>query len=216
MIEKATEILSRGLVVRQSEYVVRAKRITKGRFSEESDLDVYLESKRAEEHLMFIKTFVGRKPSLRQWAEFYGVRTSLILAGTTVHYFDSAIEKELLSLFSESLTAGESLYVEYYADDESRRQLEGGIPPAASRVGYRLLDLGFTWFKDWYFPEGFMEGGQKLQGEKPLNDEARRRHVTSIRRGLTSFLEETAGLAEGEYYLATARDRAKHLLSTLE
>jgi hypothetical protein len=216
MIEEATRILTKGLTVDRGEYIVRAERIEAGRFSGESDLDIYLKAQLGQEHLLFIKTFAGRKPFLKQWAEFYGVRSSVVLGGTTVHYFDSALETKLLGLFSESLTGGESLYVEYYGDEESRRQLEAGVPPAASRIGYKLLNLGFTWFKDWYFPEGFMEGGQKLQGEKPLNDEARQRHAASIRGQLTSFLEKTADAADREPQITKARDRAEHLLRFLK
>lgn len=216
MIEEATRTLTKGLTVENGECVVRAKRIEAGRFRGESDLDIYLEAQRGAEHLLFIKTFSGRKPFLKQWAEFYGIRSSVVLGETTVRYFDSAIETEILSLFSESLAGGESLYVEYYNDEESRRQLEAGVPPAASRIGCRLLKLGFTWFKDWYFPEGFMEGGQKLQGEKPLNEEARQRHAASIRGELGTFLEKTADAAENEPHIARARDRAKRLLNSLK
>ncbi|MHA1209321.1 MAG: DUF1122 family protein [Candidatus Freyarchaeota archaeon] len=52
-------------------------------------------------------------------------------------------------------------------------------PPS---LGYKLFQLGFTWFKDWYFAEGFWEGGVKLQGEK-TNEQNRNRQLEKIQWG---------------------------------
>jgi hypothetical protein len=65
------------------------------------------------------------------------------------------------------------------------------VPPVLTRLGYRLFLLGFTWFKDWYFSSRGHEGGQKLQGEKPLDDSARRRHLDRIKSEAELFLQST-------------------------
>jgi hypothetical protein len=39
---------------------------------------------------------------------------------------------------------------------------------------------GCRWFKDWYFAEGWKEGGIKLQGEKPLNAEREKENTAKI------------------------------------
>lgn len=188
MLERAKEKVTNGIVIEN--FMVYAKRISKGRFREEVNLDIYLRGQKEEEHLLFIKVFHGRKPTYRPWVEFFGINSSVTLCGEVIDYFNSVFEDELLSLFSQFLGPAEDFYVEYYNDEETRRQLEVGVPPSVTRLGYKLFKLGFTWFKDWYFPEGFMEGGQKLQGEKPLDDAARNRQLEMIYSGLRVFLDK--------------------------
>ena len=60
------------------------------------------------------------------------------------------------------------------------KALELSVPPHLTRLGYLLLKNGFTWLKDWYFPEGFREGAPKLQGEKSLNKDVFMRHLVDI------------------------------------
>ncbi|NIU83604.1 MAG: DUF1122 domain-containing protein, partial [Candidatus Thorarchaeota archaeon] len=45
----------------------------------------------------------------------------------------------------------------------------------------------------WYFAEGFWEGDVKLQGNKPLNEENRRKNLLEIRKELTEFLKKEKG-----------------------
>ena len=76
-----------------------------------------------------------------------------------------------------------------------------GFPPALTRQGYRLLEYGFTWSKDWYFSEGGHEGGQKIQGEKPLHERARRSTCWGYKPRLRlswsggSLLKERSGIS---------------------
>lgn len=63
-----------------------------------------------------------------------------------------------------------------------------GVPPHATPLGYLLWKSGARWFKDWYFPEGWMEGGEKLQGNKPLNEEYYRKRTRERALELTEFL----------------------------
>ena len=97
-----------------------------------------------------------------------------------------------------------------------------GFPPALTRQGYRLLEYGFTWSKDWYFSEGGHEGGQKIQGEKPLHERAREKHMLGIQAEATAFLERWQ-FAEGAIgdirdgtrngvYVRRALERAEEVL----
>lgn len=80
-----------------------------------------------------------------------------------------------------------------------------------SRLGFELFKNGFTWFKDWYFPEGYLEGGRKLQGEKPLNDKAKLAQLKRIQQEVREFLRNLKGYGQNEY-IARWLERAKKIL----
>ena len=136
-----------------------------------------------------IAVFCGQPPYYRPWIEVYNIVPRIAVERSLVEILDSRIEDEALSMLSSSLGPGESLYVEYYRDPETLAQLEAGVPVIATRLGYKLYGLGFTWFKVWYYPEGFYEGGQKLQAEKPVSGEARARHLAWHLDELKRFLQ---------------------------
>jgi hypothetical protein len=88
-----------------------------------------------------------------------------------------------------------------------------GIPAAATPIGYLLWKSGCTWFKDWYFAEGFMEGDVKLQGDKPLDEANRKKDLLKIREELTQFLSREKG---DEKILREAKERAESVLRDIE
>ena len=49
------------------------------------------------------------------------------------------------------------------------------------------------WFKDWYFPEGWMEGGMKLQATRPLNRDIRALREEQAARELEAFVSRLRG-----------------------
>ena len=193
-LEKAVQKITDGINV--GDLTIYAKKMTRGRFKEESDLEIYLKNVQNEQRLLYIKVYFGFKPHHRPWIEFFGINKFLEL-GTEIKYFDSKIEEKLLEFFSTYLGFGETIFVEYSGDKETYYGLIHSFPPASTRLGYKLFGLGFTWFKDWYFAEGGSEGAQKLEGEKPLDDGARKRHLKDIRSEILSFIEETE-VGEGE------------------
>ena len=85
------------------------------------------------------------------------------------------IEDDLFSFIYDFLPRGSKLFVTYLKDLETRKMLLQGYNPADTPLGFSLLKAGFTWFKDWYFPEGGNEGVPKLQANKAFteNDETR-------------------------------------------
>ena len=62
---------------------------------------------------------------------------------------------------------GDVLYLEYVGDKETLAQLQRGTPPGETRLGKLLEQCGFKIVKDWYFPEGGLEGGMLLNTLTP-------------------------------------------------
>lgn len=212
MLRNTIDQIIKGVAV--DDYTIYAKGISRGRFQEEINLRLYLKQGEVESHILDIKVFYGRPPYYSPWVEFFNISNALKLGDKTIEFFDSFFEDKILSIFSQTLKAGESMFVEYYEDDETRRQLGASVPPPVSRLGYKLFKLGFTWFKDWYFAEGFWEGGQKLQGEKPSNESVNRQ-LRGIHREVKAFLETIQNLKENDWYIIRATVRAKNILSQL-
>ncbi len=178
--------------------------------------EIYLRDGSAEDLLLCMAIYPGQRPHYRPWIELFCIREKA--AG--VSYFGSEVEDKLLEFLCATLGPGSRIFVEYYHDRETYCGLAMGIPPALTRQGYKLLNLGFTWFKDWYFAEGGHEGGQKLQAEKPLDENARRKHMQRIKAEVETFLERSRDLrvegeCEAEEYLQKARERAQELLDSI-
>ncbi len=195
-------------------FTIYVKTFSTGRFQEETKLDVYIRRKDYEEKLMDIKIYFGIKPYYRPWIEFFNINNNLNL-GEKVEYFDTKIEAKILEFISKSIGNGEKIYVEYIDDKETSFGLTYNFPPAVTRLGYILLNLDFTWFKDWYFPEGGSEGGQKLQGEKPLNEEFKKKHLKKIQKDVQIFLDKFEVENKYRSYFIKARDRGKNLINKI-
>lgn len=187
--------------------------------------EIYLRDGPVKDHLLCMAYYPGKKPHYRPWIELFCIRENV--AG--VSYFGSEVEDKLLEFLCAALGPGGKIFIEYYHDRETYCGLAIGIPPAITRQGYKLLNLGFTWFKDWYFAEGGHEGGQKLQAEKPLDENARRKHMQKMKAEVEAFLEmskswqvegecEEGECEEGEAreYLQRAKERAQELLTGID
>lgn len=173
--EEILEVFRRGINTPYG--VIKLNRLKKGRFAEEFNLDLSLDG----ESLLTMKIFLGRAPYYGEWVELFGIRP-VIKKGYP--FFGSEAERLLLSFVSDYFS---KVFVEYYEDKETARELQRGVPPALSRLGFELLKLGFTYFRDWYIPEGLMEGGHKIQAEKPKNEEVRRKHIKGILEEFENF-----------------------------
>lgn len=105
------------------------------------------------------------------------------------------IEVPFFTLVYNFLSPGSKLFVTYLKDKETREMLYKGCSPADTPLGFSLLRAGFTWFKDWYFPEGGNEGSPKLQANKPISKEAEYRELSELldevkRDDVRKFIEE--------------------------
>lgn len=134
--------------------------------------------------------FQGLKPWYGPWIEITYPYSFRILDDTMVFsYFNSDIEKKMISLCCQHLPSAGKIFVSYDQDMETAKGLMLHIPPPLTRLGFLLFQDGCTWFKDWYFPEGGMEGGQKLQGEKPLDQKNKERQMHEMRKQIMSYIE---------------------------
>ena len=134
--------------------------------------------------------FAGRTAAgLRKWADL--VVTDL----------------DILPAVAEELGPGASLMIAYEGDD-TERALRRRVPAAATPLGLAMLAAGCRWFKDWYYPEGGREGGTKLQGTLPLDDQRRAQAEAALIKELEAFLARE-GADEGD------RKRASDALGLL-
>ncbi len=174
-------------------WVIFSENLVAGRVKEEENFDLHVrvknESREESSRLMSVKVFHGRKPHYLPWIELHMIDHEIVLNnGTTFYYFGSEVEKELLSTISRCVELPR-MFIDYMNDVETRTELYRGVPPVLSRLGFLLFNLGFTWFKDWYYPEGFKEGGVKLQAEKALTEEQRQSQLNRLKSEVQWFLE---------------------------
>ncbi len=179
--------------------VIKLKRIKQGRFIEEFNVDLSLE----DESLLTMKVFLGRKPYYGEWVEIFGIKPKL---KGQVPFFNSPVEEVLLDSVTPYFS---KVFIEYFEDKETAKELQKGVPPALSRMGYELFKRGYTYFRDWYIPEGLMEGGHKIQAGKPKNEEIRKKHLRQILEELETFRKK----CDDEELVKKIEQRAEKLLS---
>ncbi|HEV3408624.1 MAG TPA: DUF1122 family protein, partial [Gaiellaceae bacterium] len=157
--------------------------VRRGRFPEELDAVVLAGDDGSP--AIRLKYFAGRRSAgVLPWIE-----ASLARDG------EEAYRAELVAALAALLPPGGYLMIAY-GDDETERGLKRRFPPAVTPLGKALLDAGCTWFKDWYYPEGWMEGGMKLQGNVPVSAEARAEGLGAVRREIAEWLEAAADAAD--------------------
>lgn len=171
-----------------------------GRFPEEKNIEFYIEYGNTWYRLLVIKIFEGRPPFYKKWIEVFSIVPEISFDDKVFVFYNTDIEKNLIKCLSSSIGAGERLFIEYIYDKETWKALEIGVPPHLTRIGFMLLENGFTWFKDWYYPEGFMEGNPKLQAEKPINDEVKQEHVKNLCRETALFTEKIKAFIESNIH----------------
>jgi hypothetical protein len=184
--------------------------VRKGRFSEEVNYEVYVGRGEAWVRLLAVKMFNGRPPFYRRWVELFHILPEVSFKGLKYVFLNSPQERELVKCLSSQLSGGEKIFIEYIYDDETYKALEAGIPTPLTRLGYMLLENGFTWFKNWYFAEGFMEGSPKIQGEKPLDENHRMRLLREICGEVEDFLKTVGNSVQSKTrdYYTRAVERA--------
>lgn len=164
-----------------------------GRFRGEFNLTLW----EGDVKVAVIKVFCGRSP-YKGWIEVFDVDK------VSFPRFEDA----LYNIAYEILEPGESIYVDYSWDWETMRLIDIGAPAIVTRLGFKLFKAGFTWFKVWYYPEGFMEGNVKIQAEKPLDESSRLRHTSSLCDEIKMFTSRWHGLRLDVPGLGDALERA--------
>ncbi|MFB0501705.1 MAG: DUF1122 family protein, partial [Candidatus Bathyarchaeia archaeon] len=160
-----------------------------------------------------VKYFSGRGEFYKPWLEIYYDNRVEFESSKIVDLSEEGLDEKLFKHLSEFLPPNSHIMVIYVNHEETRKGLEHGVPAPATPIGYLLWKSGCTWFKDWYFAEGFWEGDIKLQGNKPLNEENRRKNLLEIRKELIEFLKKEKG---EEKFFQASRKRAKDVLKDIE
>ena len=128
--------------------------------------------------------FEGRGRWYRPWLE---VRYHNLLGGEQ-DLRGTVEEESLFKLLCGILPPGSHIMVPYRTHATTATALMFRVPPAATPLGFLMYVGGCRWYKDWYFAEGFMEGEEKLQATKPLDDERRRVKTAEIKEELEAYL----------------------------
>jgi hypothetical protein len=149
----------------------------------------------------------------QNWVEIFDMELPAPLRGK--HHFAPDLEPYLHPV-AAAIPPGGHLMAEYEKLDwhTTQRGLLAGIPPLATPLGALLFELGVgDSFKDWYFPEGGMEGTRKLQGNRAYTGEQRAEMHAKRATELRHFLEGPAhGPAEID---RRAREDAARVLARL-
>lgn len=189
-----------------------------GRFPEEKTFEFYVGYKDSWHRLLIIKFFHGRQPFYRKWIEIFSISPEIVISEKKYRFLNSEEERKLIECLSRFIDAGERIFIEYIYDVETWKALEMGTPPHLTRLGFMLLENGFTWFKDWYFPEGFMEGNPKIQAEKPVDDIAKNRHLKELCIETSIFAEKAMKFIQQNIYreiFESVYNRIEKILNTM-
>lgn len=149
--------------------------------------------------------FAGRGRWLRRWCESY-LDPDAVGEG----WLDRA---ECLFMGLGDLVGADGrlfVYYEHRALAATPLLLGAQAPPPVTDLGWLLWHAGARWFKDWYFPEGWAEGGRKLQGTLPPDDDQGARQEAIARKAAKTFIARE-DLPDGPEW-ANARARAERLI----
>ncbi len=210
MLEDLVDDLNEGLQIQDK--IIYVKKMDKGRINNQRYLEIFCKKNNSEKLLFYLSVYQGKQPYYKPWVEIFGINDDIYLQDGTINYFDTELEDIILNKISDNLGDGGRIFVEYSEDKETRFGLVRDYPEVVTRLGFKLYKRGFTWFKDWYYPEGFNEGGEKLQAEKPVDKKHEKNHHQRIKKEIKRFLE--GDFEDNENY-QKAKDRAKEILANL-
>ncbi len=212
MDERVLKDFQKGIEL--DDLIIQGEEKEEGRISRQWYLPVFLKWRGKKKRIFILSVYFGKKPYYKPWVELFGLTGPFKLEGKKFSFFDSGVEEKVLDKISSYQSAGERIFIEYSQDEETRYGLSRGFPAVVTKLGYKLFEKGYTWFKDWYFPEGFNEGGEKLQAEKPVDEEHRVKHMSIIEDELEVFLEGEK--TEEDESKINARERSERIKSSLE
>ncbi len=180
-----------------------------GRFEEEIRFNVYLvdEFGNRSNLPLFSGYFFGGRDYYSPWIDTQ-YNDKLKVGNKDLDLMDTELERALFVEFGSLLPKGGTLYVVYTNLRDVMFELSKGVPPVVTRIGYAMLQAGFTSFKDLYYLDGEFEGGPKLQGVKPSTVEEELKQLRDLLNEVRDFLRVTfpwprtkERAEEVEYYL---------------
>lgn len=165
--------------------------------------------------------FMGRGEYIRPWIEFRFDPRAAFPDGGEVDLDEMGITGDVFALLGNLIPPGGSMMVIYGAERhllsaETESGLKRKFPPQATPVGYRLWKAGFRWYKDWYFPEGWLEGAMKLQATRPLDENIRLLREAEAKKELEAFVSEMRRRSVPDPEAKRALARAEDILSALD
>lgn len=221
MIDGPVEVLRRALEGREIDgFRLRPRDFKPGRTERETYFNLFLEREGLPSLRPVVQGlyFMGRGEYIKAWMEFrYEPRAEF--PGAAVDLEERGLTAGLFALLGGMIPPGGSMMVIYGAEPhplsaDTERGLKRSFPPPATPLGYYLWKTGLRWFKDWYFPEGWMEGGMKLQATRPLDEGIRAERERKAREELQAFVASMEGRTKA-YWEEDALERAKEIISTL-
>lgn len=214
MFKHLHQTLSKGIPIGKNLCCLNT--VEPGRSSIEARATILLKNGDISIDIMDVFFFSGIKPWYHPWIELVYPYEFISEEGElSLSYYDSIVERRLIRLFCDSLSSAGKIFVSYESDDETRKGLMISIPPVITRIGFLLYSCGCTWYKDWYFAEGGLEGTQKLQGEKPFNESHKNRQLDVLQRQVSEFIMRKTKSDFVSYYEKNAIKRGKKLLADL-
>lgn len=225
MFVTPAEVLAKALNGKKlGDITLEVRDLRKGRTDSETYFNLYasregLLSRRPVVQGLF---FVGRGEYIKPWIEFRYDPLVSFPGGGELDLEVAGLSGELFELLGSLVPPGGSLMVIYGAEPHPlARETENGLkrdfPPMVTPLGHYLWIAGFRWFKDWYFPEGWLEGAMKLQATRPLDKKTRARREYEARSMLEEFItkvDREPGAPDPEQ--ARALSRAKEVLASFE
>lgn len=151
------------------------------------------------------------------WVEFR-YRPSVRLPGRgTFDLVEAGLTEALFLHLRGLIGPGGAFHVIYGAEPhpffrETETGLRRGFPPPLTPLGAALWRCGFRWFKDWYFPEGWLEGSMKLQATLPLDAGSAEERKKEMEQEVERFVRRVQeGKVERGELLERALLRAREL-----
>ena len=195
MIDGPAEVLIRELAgVELDGYTLEPGDFKRGRTDRESYFNLFLSRHGLLSRAPIVQGlfFTGRGDYIKAWIEFRYDPVAAFADGTVVDLEERKLTAPLFYLLGTLIPPGGSMMVIYGAEAhavsaDTEKGLKRSFPPAATPLGYYLWTSGLRWFKDWYFSEGWMEGGMKLQATRPLNEEVRALREAKAGEELNAF-----------------------------
>lgn len=96
---------------------------------------------------------------------------------------------ELFEALGESLLPGAYVMLSCDGHPDSLRALTVDVPPPCTVLGYLLWRAGARWYKVWYYPEGWREGHEKVQGNVPTDEEHAAKRTGERLEEIEAFLD---------------------------
>lgn len=98
-------------------------------------------------------------------------------------------QETLFEALGQALLPGSYVMLSCDGHPDSLRALSVDVPPPCTALGFLLWRAGARWYKVWYYPEGWREGNEKVQGNLPTDDEHEATRTEERLDEIRAFLE---------------------------